>query len=139
LRGLQRTADEILTLEPCADLPKSFSLSDRLESNKRLGNLAPQMNFIATDALFTLDGFHDPALAAASAGSYFDRMRRAFRARGQALGYEVIDVDPFFFDHLHQTGEPGNFPHDFHWNATGHGVAAAAILSSGFLDRIERK
>jgi hypothetical protein len=89
--------------------------------------------------LFTLDGFHDPTSAAASAGSYFDRMRRAFRARGQALGYQVIDLDPFFFDRLHRTGETANFPHDLHWNATGHGVAAAAVLSSGFLERIERK
>jgi hypothetical protein len=102
-------------------------------------DLPAMVELPAERILFTLDGFHDPALAAASAGSYFDRMRRAFRARGQVLGYEVIDLDPFFFDHLHQTGEPGNFLHDFHWNATGHGVAAAAILSSGFLDRIERK
>jgi hypothetical protein len=86
--------------------------------------------------LFTLDGFHHPEFAGIKAGGYFDRMRRAFRAGAESLGYEVIDPDPFFFEHLRRTGELANFPGDHHWNAAGHGVAAATVLSSRFLARV---
>ena len=86
--------------------------------------------------VFTLDGFHEPQAAAAGVGSYLDRMRQAFRARGQALGYEVIDLQPFFLEHLQRTGDRVDFANDLHWNGTGHAAAAKALLSSSWLAQL---
>ncbi len=55
--------------------------------------------------LFTIDGFRYPQAAAAGAGTYFDHMRQAFRAKAQALGYGAIDLDPAFFARHVRTGE----------------------------------
>jgi hypothetical protein len=88
--------------------------------------------------LFLMDGFHYPEAAAANAGSYVDRMRRAFLAKAAALGYGAIDLDPHFFAHYRKHGVSFEVPDDGHWNATGHEVAADAVLSSDFLERLRR-
>ena len=80
--------------------------------------------------LLTMDGFRYPDAADKAAGSYFDRMRRAFRAKAEALGYEIIDLDPAFFERHRQTGEKFEYPMDGHWNATGHQVAFEAVMAS---------
>jgi hypothetical protein len=89
--------------------------------------------------LFIVDGYHYPQGAAANAGRYFDRMRRAFLAKAEALGYGAIDLDPYFFAHYRKHGESFEVPDDGHWNAIGHEVAADAVLSSDFLQRLRRQ
>lgn len=89
--------------------------------------------------LFITDGFRYPDVAVLGAGSYFDRMRRAFRAKAQSLGYEVIDLDPLFFARHRKTGERFDYPRDAHWNAIGHEVAASAILSSKLVAQLLEK
>ena len=86
--------------------------------------------------LFTVEGFRYPDVAAASAGSYFDRARRALLEKAASLGYETIDLDPFFFEHHRRTGERVEFPRDGHWNGAYHGVAFDAVMTSRFIARL---
>jgi len=88
--------------------------------------------------LFLMDGFHYPEAAAGNAGSYVDRMRKAFLAKATSLGYGSIDLDPYFFARYRAQGETFEVPDDGHWNAIGHQVAADAVLSSDFLARLRR-
>jgi hypothetical protein len=60
-------------------------------------------------------------------------MRREFRDKASALGYEVIDLDPLFFSRHAETGEPFEYPNDGHWNPVGHEVAFKAVMSSRLL------
>jgi hypothetical protein len=83
--------------------------------------------------LFVVDGLRYPDVAAASAGTYFDRMRRAFLERAVSLGYDAIDLDPFFFEHHRRTGERIEFERDAHWSSIGHGVVFNAVTMSPFL------
>jgi hypothetical protein len=87
---------------------------------------------------FTMDGFRYPERAAEGAGTYFDLMRRAFRRRAEADGYEVIDLDPLFFMRHQRTGERFEYPRDGHWNGTGHEVAFEAIMSSRLVKALVR-
>jgi len=87
---------------------------------------------------FTMDGYHYPEAAAAGAGGYFDLMRRAFRAKAEALGYGFIDLDPLFFAHYLAHHETFEIPDDGHWTATAHGVAAEAVLASQFLKQLSQ-
>jgi len=80
--------------------------------------------------LFTMDGFRYPERATAGAGTYFDLMRRAFRAKAEALGYEIIDLDPAFFAQHARTEAKFEYPHDGHWNPMGHKVAFEAVMAS---------
>jgi hypothetical protein len=89
--------------------------------------------------LFVMDGARYPADAAAMRGTYFDVMRGAFRAKAELLGYEVIDLDPWFFSHHDQRGERFEYPRDGHWNSTGHAVAADAVLASQLLGSLINK
>lgn len=88
--------------------------------------------------LFLLDGFHYPAAAASGAGSYVDRMRKAFLAKAAGLGYGVADLDSGFFARYRNTGETFEVPDDGHWNAVAHQIAADAVLSSDFLKQLRR-
>ena len=60
-------------------------------------------------------------------------MRRAFRGKAEARGYEVIDLDAAFFARHRKTGERFEHPTDGHWNATGHEVAFEAVMASRLL------
>ena len=86
----------------------------------------------AAGVLFTLDGFRDAAAAKEGEGSYFDLMRRAFVAKAQALGYEVIDLDRLFMA-PERAGQRYDYPDDGHWSGNGHAVAAVAVMSSRML------
>jgi hypothetical protein len=85
--------------------------------------------------LFTLDGFRNPAAAQAGHGSYFDRMREAFRAKAEMLGYEIVDLDRWFLP-LGASGKQLSFPDDGHWNIEAHAVVARAVASSRLLARM---
>ena len=86
--------------------------------------------------LFTLDGFRYPDAEAAGKGSYFDLMRKAFRSKAESLGYEVIDLDPRFFEHYAAHAQRFEYPRDGHWNEVGHAVAAEAVLASKLVGRL---
>jgi hypothetical protein len=101
-------------------------------------DLAVMVKLPPDRVLFTLDGFHYPDSAAAARGYYFDRMRRAFTAKAMALGYGVIDLDPFFFADFARRGERFEIPGDGHWTANAHGVIADAVLASQFVQRLRR-
>ena len=99
----------------------------------------PEMTGLAPDHIaFTLDGFRYPETEAAGAGTYFDRMRRAFIAKAEALGYETIDLDPPFQAHYRQYRQRFEWPRDGHWNGTAHGIAAEAVLKSRLLESLKR-
>jgi hypothetical protein len=85
--------------------------------------------------LFVVDGLRYPDVAAASAGTYFDRMRRALLEKAASLGYATIDLDHSFFEHHRRTGKRPEFERDAHWNSIGHGVAFNAVMASPFLAR----
>jgi hypothetical protein len=84
---------------------------------------------------FTTDGFRYPKAAEEGKGTYFDQMRTAFEQRALGRGYEVLDLDRWFFADFRQFGERFEYPHDGHWNDRGHAIAARAILSSRLLAR----
>ena len=83
--------------------------------------------------MFVVDGLRYPDVAAAAAGTYFDRMRRAFLEKAASLGYATIDLDPYFFEHHRRTGQRVEFERDAHWSAIGHGVVFDAVMTSAFL------
>ena len=87
--------------------------------------------------LFIVDGLRYPDVAAASAGSFFDRMRKALLEKAASLGYDAIDLDPFFFEHHRRTGQRVEFDRDAHWSSIGHGVAFNAVMASPFLARFQ--
>jgi hypothetical protein len=80
--------------------------------------------------LFTIDGIRYPQAAEAARGSYYDVMRGAFKSKAESLGYEVIDLDVWFFARHAARGERFEHPRDGHWNAIGHAVAAEAVRAS---------
>lgn len=84
---------------------------------------------------FTTDGFRYPEALEEGRGSYFDQMRTAFHQRARSLGYEVLDLDRWFFADFRQFGQPFEYARDGHWNGRGHGIAAEAIRSSQLLGR----
>jgi hypothetical protein len=83
--------------------------------------------------MFVVDGLRYRDIAAAAAGTYFDRMRRAFLEKAASLGYSTIDLDPYFFEHHRRTGQRIEFERDAHWSAIGHGVVFDAVMTSAFL------
>jgi hypothetical protein len=86
--------------------------------------------------LFVVEGFRYSHIAAASNGSYFDRVRRALLAKAASLGYDTIDLDPVFFEHHRRTGERVEFARDGHWNGIYHGVTFNAVMASQFIARL---
>jgi len=86
--------------------------------------------------LFTVDGFRYPDAEAEGKETYFDLMRRAFISKAELLGYEVIDLDPRFFEHYAAHAQRFEYPHDGHWNEIGHALAAKAVLESRLVGRL---
>jgi len=93
-------------------------------------DLADLVPLPAERVTFTIDGFRYPESAAAGADSYFNLMRRAFSAKAEMLGYEVVDLDPLFFARHAETAERYEYPRDGHWNPAGHAVAFEAVMAS---------
>jgi hypothetical protein len=86
--------------------------------------------------LFVVDGMRYPDVAAASKGTYFDMMRKALLEKATSLNYDAIDLDRFFFEQYHRSGERFEFPQDAHWSSIGHGVAFNAVIGSPFIARL---
>jgi len=66
----------------------------------------------------------------ASAGSYFDLMRRYLLATAASRGFEVVDMQPRFIERHQRDGSRFEFPTNGHWNAIGHEEAADAVAKS---------
>ena len=97
----------------------------------------PVMTGLPSDRVaFTLDGVRYPRDSPAGPESYFELMRRVFREKAEALGYEVLDLDPLFFARFSATGERFEFPADNHWNSNGHAIVALAVRSSRLLAHV---
>jgi hypothetical protein len=86
--------------------------------------------------LFTLDGFRYPDDEGNGRGTYFDLMRRTLRSKAESFGYEVIDLDSWFFRHYAAHSQRFEYPHDGHWNETGHAVTGKAVLASKLIGRL---
>lgn len=89
--------------------------------------------------LFTLDGMRYPEAAERARDSYFEIMREAFKSKAEALDYEVIDLDRWFFARYLTSGERFEHPRDGHWNATGHAVAAEAVMASKLIRQLRAR
>jgi hypothetical protein len=103
-----------------------------------LRDLADFVELSPDRVTFTMDGFRYPEAAVQGANTYFDIMRRAFRTKAEALGYEVIDLDPLFLARHRRTGERFEYSSDAHWSPTGHEVAYQAVMSSRLLAQLSR-
>ena len=84
--------------------------------------------------LFVVDGMrphlYDAERLERAQGSYFDVMRRYFSHVAEALGYEVIDMQPVFIREFTANGSRFEFPNNGHWNESGHALAAREIRKS---------
>lgn len=78
---------------------------------------------------------YDEAALAKARASYFGQMRAAFLKASRERFYETIDLEPFFQQRHATDNAVFEFPTDYHWNGTGHEVAARAFLGS----RLQRK
>lgn len=86
--------------------------------------------------LFTVDGFRSPEDAARGANSYYAVMRRAFMAKAEANGHEVIDLDRYFFPVYRQRAVSFSYSRDAHWSPMGHAAVAEAVRGSRLLARL---
>jgi len=80
---------------------------------------------------FLVDGARYEHDIAITERSYFGRMRKYFMDEAGRLGYEVIDLEPWFVNRSRDGNVHFEFPTDGHWNADGHEVAAQALAHSG--------
>ena len=62
--------------------------------------------------------------------SYFQEMRGYFIRNGSIKGFEIIDLEREFAWDYQRRGLRFEYPHDYHWNETGHEVVASAIRQS---------
>ncbi|MGQ0721804.1 MAG: hypothetical protein ACT4PE_09560 [Candidatus Eiseniibacteriota bacterium] len=118
----------------------SFSDPKRLERSQAavqafLRDLQAFADWAPDEVVFVLDGVRYPEDAAAAPGSYFVRMRAIFAAEARAAGFEVVDMDEYFFEKFRADGERFEFPNDPHWNGHGHATAADALARSATLSR----
>lgn len=101
-------------------------IADFFRDLPRLVDLPPER------VMFLMDGARYPEPASGAAGDEA-RSRRDFRTAAEARGYEAVDLAPLFFACYRQDGSRFEVPGDHHWNAAGHAVAAAGVLSSRLL------
>jgi hypothetical protein len=62
--------------------------------------------------------------------SYFQEMRQYLMRNGSTKGFEIIDLEKEFAVDYQRRGLRFEYPHDYHWNETGHEVVASAIRQS---------
>lgn len=123
---------------PDADTP---ARSERVRGSKRVVDsfleLLPGKTGARPERIWlVLDGmrpelYSDSELELAG-GSFHDVMRRYVTDRGDALGYQVIDMQPVFVEHFRRFGRRFEFEADTHWNALAHQLFFETLLASGF-------
>jgi hypothetical protein len=112
-------------------------VSDSLAAIDAFFRDLPAMTGLPPDRIaFTLDSVRYPPSGVPQPESYFEIVRRSFRQKGEALGYEVIDLEPLFFAHYRKHHQRFEFPDDGHWNSLGHSLAAEAVQSSRLMERL---
>lgn len=104
--------------------------------------LLPEMSGLPTDRiLFVLDGMrpelYDAEQLDKAGKSFFATMRGRLITKARGNLYETIDLQAFFVDRYRRDGSRFEFPTDYHWNATGHGVAARAIQGSALYHTVQ--
>lgn len=121
---------------------KATADAKRLEESKRAVDeffrRLPQASGLgAKDLCFVLDGMRPHLYSEEgmkrAAGSYYDLMREYFLLAAAERGYQVLDMQPRFQDDFQAHGERFEYSRDGHWNDRGHGLAAEAVVRSGFL------
>lgn len=101
----------------------------------------PRRTGLAQDRIaFAIDGLRTgilvPRLMPSAERSFFGRMRAYFMAEARRRGFEVVDLQQPFAEHVARTGEHLEFERDYHWNATGYAVAAEAIRHTRVFERL---
>jgi hypothetical protein len=71
-----------------------------------------------------------PAYRRAVRESYFGVMRTYLIEQARAKGFHIVDLQPRFEAQYRADGKRFEWPTDGHWNARGHGVAAAAVAET---------
>jgi hypothetical protein len=83
--------------------------------------------------LFVVDGIREVKNESqwpAARQSYFGQMREYFMQAARQRGYEVIDMNPIFYQ-AQQVGQKIDFiPQDWHWNTLGNRLVAGAVRNS---------
>jgi hypothetical protein len=113
----------------------AIASSQRVEQSKAairafLTDVSAYAGWRADQVVFVIDGVRYPAMAAQLAGSYFGQMRSYFMTEAQHAGFEIIDMDPWFFARVKTGPAQFEFPGDGHWNGVAHGLAADAVARS---------
>lgn len=89
--------------------------------------------------VFLVDGDRRLIYSPGTSSSTNQSERELFMAAAGAAGHEVVDLmTPFRLDHARQ-GRWFDYPTDRHWNATGHRIAATALLGSTVLEGLLEK
>ena len=99
-------------------------LFDRLRSEAAAAGARP---------LLVMDGVRLPierrSPDAMDANSGALRLNRMAAEEAGRLGIPFLDLHPVFAEDFARHGKPFAFPHDGHWNAYAHGVAARAVAA----------
>lgn len=98
-----------------------------------LRDLVSEAGWQPNEIIFLVDGVRYPGSVAQASGSYFSQMRAHFMAESKQRGFQVVDLDPHFFETYESEKRRYEFPTDGHWNGHAHQVAAHALISSPFL------
>ena len=107
-----------------------------------LSELPQRANLPPSRILFVIDA---PRPEVYSSGpqpagtSYFHVMRQYFLTKAAGLGYEAIDMHPWFHARHRLDGARFEFAIDGHWNGLGHEEAMKAIVASETFKRLESK
>ncbi len=99
----------------------------------------PEATGVAIDEiLIVLDGLRPSLYTSASIDqdSYFGIMRTYMKKQAQLQGIPLIDMQGVFVQDYAKNSLLFEFPKDGHWNARSHGLAATAVIQSGFLSSL---
>lgn len=79
------------------------------------------------DVIFLIDGDRSAIYRDLEVRSSLRRQKLMQYFLAKADQYQVIDLHPLFLDHWRRNKQKFNFDYDYHWNETGHSVAAIAL------------
>ncbi len=104
-----------------------------------LRDLPQYSGLAAKNVMFVIDDRTSVYGDVVNPESYFAIMKLYFSSRARSLGYTVLDTAPAFKQHFAANQQRFEFPHDWHWNSTGHTVVANAIQSTNWWEEICKK